>query len=293
MNRREEIRIRRELKGEMRDLHITSGYVSALVYLCAQCFYAIIAASFSHSIWLQLGPDLPGIALTVYFPSAFFIATRLRAISLLKHEASHGLIDKRPQVNKWIGELASVFDHQSFVDYKAAHIKHHRHFGTEALDPDFNYKAQRLMNSLLEAFRPTVFTNYIKLGSSCNGDSALAILGRLIFNLGLPLISFMTGNFDLYVAYVFIPYLILYPIVQAMGDYLDHSEKWPSFLFFDENIVANLMRLLLLPRNDRFHMAHHIFPRIPGGYLPECHRRLMTHPIYASHVHKLRRENQT
>lgn len=290
MNRRDEIIIRRALRPQMTDLYRPIGFGRALTYLVSQWSIIVSAALFSYCSWSFLNHQTYRVlVILIYLAMACLIATRFRAISLLKHEAAHGLLDEDPKVNRWVGELVSVFDHISFSAYQTAHGRHHRHFGREDLDTDFNYEAQRKMTSLLLAFHPAVFVNYVKVGFSLGGDSLLANLGRLIFNLGLPVVALTTGSFPLYFAYLFIPYFLLYPIIQAMGDYLDHSGTRPALFLVNEGLTASSLRFLVLPRNDRFHVAHHIFPRIPSERLPECHRRLLTHPTYFAHINSLRK----
>jgi fatty acid desaturase len=53
-------------------------------------------------------------------------------------------------------------------------------------------------------------------------------------------------------------------------------------------ILPQPLRALLFPRNDCFHLVHHLFPSVPTRHLPACHRRLMSDPAYAALSHRAR-----
>jgi fatty acid desaturase len=50
-------------------------------------------------------------------------------------------------------------------------------------------------------------------------------------------------------------------------------------------ILPQPLRALLFPRNDCFHLVHHLFPSVPVRHLPACHQRLLSDPAYAALKH--------
>ncbi|MEO1468088.1 MAG: hypothetical protein AAFV86_03455, partial [Pseudomonadota bacterium] len=37
---------------------------------------------------------------------------------------------------------------------------------------------------------------------------------------------------------------------------------------------------IVFPRNDCFHLIHHLFPTVPADHLDYCHERLLGDPAY-------------
>ena len=270
-------------------MYTPRGTAAALTYFAAQCLVIVISASLSYASWSLAAVDSAPMAILIlagYILSAFLIATRFRALSLLKHEAAHSSLSRNRKMNQWIGELASVFDHTSFVEYRSKHARHHHHLGQEKKDPDFNYQAQKRMQSHWFAFHPSVFAKYVHAGFNLTEDSFYARLGRALFHVGLPLMALWQNRIEFYLAYVFIPYNLLYPIVQALGDYFDHVAPDDSRLLTEDTAMSKCLRALLLPRNDRYHRAHHFFPKVPSWKLNECHTLLSSNPLYLRYVRR-------
>jgi fatty acid desaturase len=75
-------------------------------------------------------------------------------------------------------------------------------------------------------------------------------------------------------------------------DCMDHAGLVASEDELDSsrNIVApGLVRWLLFPRSDCFHLVHHLFPHIPARHLESCHRLLEWDNDYASRRNATRR----
>jgi fatty acid desaturase len=45
-------------------------------------------------------------------------------------------------------------------------------------------------------------------------------------------------------------------------------------------VVPKILRVILFPRNDCYHLVHHLFPQVPTHHLDACHERLLDHPAY-------------
>ena len=59
------------------------------------------------------------------------------------------------------------------------------------------------------------------------------------------------------------------------ADELDSSRNMP---------VPKAIGMLFFPRNDCFHLVHHLFPQVPTRHLRDCHGRLLSHPEYRARI---------
>lgn len=67
---------------------------------------------------------------------------------------------------------------------------------------------------------------------------------------------------------------------------MDHAGLVPTDddLEASRNLLApRVVRWLFFPRNDCFHLVHHLFPHIPARHLEDSHEALLDDELYVSH----------
>jgi fatty acid desaturase len=104
----------------------------------------------------------------------------------------------------------------------------------------------------------------------------------LILTIIAPLTGFL---------FVLVPFLLIYSTISYWTDCLDHAGISTSGDDLDSSrnmLAPYLLRILFFPRNDAFHLVHHLFPQIPARHLPESHRVLCQDTDYVAKSNAVR-----
>jgi fatty acid desaturase len=285
--------IRRAFRHEFKDLPrhsvwsagaILGGYLTAIagsVLLGAQ----LIAAP---GFWSALGVA----ALIV------FIATRLRGLNNIVHECCHYTFTDTIPANVVFGRVAAVAILATFRDYASDHATHHSFLGDHEQDKDFENRHvfgidQPVTRASLLRHAMTPLTlqhirRYFPVDLSFNdgqlvGLAKYAVLAAVA--AGLWLAPWTT------LLMVVVPYLYVFTAINYWNDCVDHAgliAEHDDLMASRNLILPGPLRWLLFPRNDCYHLVHHLFPSIPVQHLPVCHRRLLSDPAYAALRHQPR-----
>jgi fatty acid desaturase len=285
-----------------RELFPKSHWAEAVAVVLA--YAACIAATIAASVALYRVDTLAGIV--AYPVAVWFIGTRFRAYINIVHECVHNGFTRINQHNALIGELLSMLLLISFRDYKSHHATHHIYTGDYDRDLDFiNSKhydfhipmdRSLLRRHLRRLFSPALLREYIgykiydprsplswrvaRLGYL----AALAVVGCYDFNV-------WSGTY-IVLLYVIVPRFVALPLIGYMSDLLDHAGVLGQANDVDKSrnyIVENrILREIFFPRNDCFHLLHHLFQVVPTKHFPACHKILMEeNPEYAAKSHRL------
>ena len=82
---------------------------------------------------------------------------------------------------------------------------------------------------------------------------------------------------------VWVPYVWVYSAINFWTDCVDHGGIVGSEDELESSrnfLMPRLLSAFLFPRNDCYHLIHHLFPQAPSRHLDACHARLLTHPDY-------------
>ncbi len=248
----------------------------------------IAAAIWLGDSLLDAPPDLPeAIVLGLLM---IFIGTRLRGLNNIVHECSHFSFAEKRADNVTIGRICASLILGSFADYRAEHMTHHAHVGDYERDLDLRgireYRLEEALtwrSVLRHALTPVAglhLRRYVRPNlSAADGPAFLALKIILIagatFALALDPVSALL--------LVWIPYIWIFTAINYWTDCADHAGLIgaPDDLDSSRNVaMTRPLRLLLFPRNDCFHLVHHLFPQVPARYLGACHRELLSHPDY-------------
>ena len=85
--------------------------------------------------------------------------------------------------------------------------------------------------------------------------------------------------------FVVIPLFFIFPTLNFWTDCLDHAGLVGAKdeLEASRNVLATApVRLLFFPRNDCYHLVHHLFPHVPARHLHTAHDELCSDPEYLS-----------
>ncbi|MBD9524228.1 fatty acid desaturase [Ensifer sp. ENS02] len=293
--------IRREFAVRLKAANRKNGRLEAVLIILTQVGAVFIPAwasvvAFDANIYLGC---------LAYVAAVLFIGTRYRALSNIIHECTHFAFTSDRNWNNHIGRLLSIPMFYSFDAYREVHLSHHRHTGDYEKDLDF--KGLKRFRFHEEIDRPTIIRHFL---TSITLQHVPEYIGRTVFKRGeglffnalrilyvstfvfLPLtLGFQSYATWVLIGYIVVPYATALQMISYWGDALDHGGLFhhdDELLQTRNSIVKNpILRALLFPRNDCFHLVHHLFPHIPACELPRCHAELMKFDKYASLDHDL------
>lgn len=251
--------------------------------ICSYFFF--LQASQHHLLWL-LSP-----VLTLY------IGTRFRAVNNMSHETYHNSYCSSPGSNRIYGELLATIELSSYTTIRHEHMTHHRFLGKKGMDLDLkildsdDYRKMPNKRSIARCvIRGITLGHFSQTFSMSLYDPnspmwakalrfiyILAILGLTI---GHPIAALIT---------IWIPYLYIFQIQKYWIDLIDHSGLLDNTkaVSMTRNFIINrgYLRWLFFPRNDSYHLVHHLHPLISIEQLPAAHEILMANEEYSVLIH--------
>lgn len=252
-------------------------------------FLSQIALAMAFGSWLLSlpisGPTIAGLVAV-----AIFIGTRLRGFNNIVHECSHATFTHQRADNVFFGRLCASFIMASFQSYRDEHLTHHAHLGDYDKDMDLHgIRALHLEDPLTPAtILRHIVTPFIGLHlpyylsadlSAKDGRGFQALKLGLIFAAVIFLIVAPVAALCL----IWLPFIWAFTAINYWTDCFDHAGLLESedILTSSRNIVAPpWLMVIFFPRNDCYHLVHHLFPQVPAHHLRDCHGQLMTHPDY-------------
>jgi fatty acid desaturase len=282
--------VRRAFRQEFKDLPrngiwramvVFAGYILAIPASIA--LGAVLIET--PGVWSALG--IAGLAM--------LIATRLRGLNNIVHECSHYTFTRSIRANIVFGRIAAVVLLGGFRKYEREHATHHTFLGDHEQDKDFEnlqvfgidqavtwsslarHVATPILGLHLRRYFPVDLS--FEDGRTV-GLAKLGLLGAVALGVWLAPVTTLLM--------VLLPYLYLMTAINYWNDCVDHAGLIAESddLYASRNLILPLpLRALLFPRNDCFHLVHHLFPSIPVQHLPACHRRLLSDPTYAALKH--------
>lgn len=227
-----------------------------------------------------------------------FIGTRLRGINNIIHECSHATFSSERGDNAIIGKLSASLLFNSFDAYRDEHLSHHAHLGDYEHDMDLQGIRDLKLHEPLSArvitrhvVTPLVGRHlpyYLGLNMSSQDGSkyqwlkAAILLSAVAFTIAFPL----TGAL-----FVFAPFIFVYSALNYWADCLDHAGivATEDDLTASRNLLApGIVRWLFFPRNDCYHLVHHLFPHIPSHHLASSHALLTKDSLYSAQSNAVR-----
>lgn len=282
--------LRRAFRHEFKDLprngiwKATAVFASYLIAIPASIALGAYLIG-QPGVWSALG--IAGLAV--------LIATRLRGLNNIVHECSHYTFTRSVRANVIFGRIAAVVLLGGFRKYEREHATHHTFLGDHEQDKDFenlqvfgidqpvtwSSLARHIATPILGLHLRRYFPVDLSFEDGRTlGLAKLGLLGAVV--LGVWLAPWTT------VCMVLVPYLYLMTATNYWNDCVDHAGliQEGDDLYASRNLILpQPLRALLFPRNDCFHLVHHLFPSVPVRHLPACHQRLLSDPAYAALKH--------
>jgi fatty acid desaturase len=237
-----------------------------------------------------------GLALTFggwwMVPAFVIVAALQHAISILQHEAVHGLLFHSHRLNDVVGRYLLSYPIGFSMDYRIVHFAHHRHLGQEA-DPDLhNYRP----------FPASPRKVWLKIIRECSGWGAvMQFLGRGASTSGARsrLVGVAAAQFVIlglfFIAGHPFAYLWLWllPLVTLAKGFAQLRNLAEHFIREDAPIGSERLRtfqsspferFFLAPLNFHYHAEHHWYTTVPYYNLPALRAVLRTREGYKEHA---------
>ncbi|MEM9344317.1 MAG: fatty acid desaturase [Pseudomonadota bacterium] len=221
-----------------------------------------------------------------------FIGTRLRGINNIVHECSHASFVSDRAENTRIGRVCTAILAKSFKEYRDDHLSHHSHLGDYEHDEEFAVIEKfRLHEKLTAGMVLRLFVAPL-LGRHLGAYTGISLSradGPVYFWLRMSLLGLMIAVTAIApltgLLMVLMPWFFVYPTLNFWTDCIDHAGLVGSDdeLMASRNVpVVAPLRLMFFPRNDCYHLVHHLFPQIPARHLKAAHEELAQDPVYAA-----------
>lgn len=258
-----------------------------------------ILASYLFQILLAVigGALLIGVPLSIFSGLGIavlmlFIGTRLRGLNNIIHECSHATFSVERADNAKIGKVCAALLFNSFTAYRDEHLSHHAHLGDYDHDMDLQgikdlklHEPLSLRVVLRHALTPLVGRHlpyYLGLNMSAQDGPVFQAMKYAVLAAALVFTAFfpITG-----IVFVIAPFVFVYSALNYWADCLDHAGivATGDDLTASRNILApSVLRWLFFPRNDCYHLVHHLFPHIPARHLGRSHSLLTEDELYAA-----------
>jgi fatty acid desaturase len=238
----------------------------------------------------------------VYLPVIILIGSRQRAMATLTHEAAHGTLARNKTLNDMLGTIFSGYTVAILLrTYKDSHVRdHHGSFGDPEADCDFRYMIKQgvygqsrgwkyiwhVIVSPALLLKVPAYIMYLArdrfvFGNDKNDRYEVALFA--VFWITIFASSIAAGVFDLLFWYWIVPFFSTYQIV---GWYIELAEHAPLMergkdIHMSRNRNSHWVEGLFTGMHgESFHLAHHLFPRVPFWRMSELNQLLRQDAVY-------------
>lgn len=231
------------------------------------------------------------------FPLALLIlGNRQRALGNILHDAAHGNLTRHRLVNDLVARaLIAPLLFLSLSHYRDLHSRHHVDLGAQGTDPDLIPIPPEKARSWVAAVSINALSIRAVLGSTFGHlqDLNVPLAGRLYIVawwsalVGAVAAATGAGPAVTVLALWLAARATVFHLITTVREMCDHHGLAPGGVFsFTRDIKASgLLSVLIHPRNNAYHLTHHLLPAVPYYRLPEAQRLFAALPEYQSRAH--------
>jgi fatty acid desaturase len=219
------------------------------------------------------------------------LGNRQRALGNILHDAAHRNLTRNRLVNDLVtGALIAPLLFLSLSHYRELHFRHHLDLGAKDADPDLIPIPAEKARSWVAAVAVNALSLRAVLGSTFGHlvDHNVTPGGRLyILAWWTLLVAVLVAVAGLGSAAAMLALWLgaratAFHVITTFREMCDHHGLVPGGVFsFTRDITATgPLSLLFHPRNNAYHLTHHLLPAIPYYRLPEAQRVFTMLPEY-------------
>jgi len=219
------------------------------------------------------------------------IANRQRALGNILHDAGHRNLWRDRVRNDITARLfVAPFLFASLSSYRSDHFRHHLALGDPFGDPDFLPIPARQPNHWVVSVARHVCSIPAWLGSvgghliapRVPGWSKLYILGWWLTGMTALAALVSTEFATVFLALWLLARATVFHLITTFREMCDHHGLRPGGIFsFTRDMACHgIWSAVIHPRNNGYHLTHHLLPAIPYYRLPEAHRLFSQLPAY-------------
>lgn len=284
MANREFAKVRKELKGKI-----------SLRSLKSSDFYS---AMIIGSDWLIIAFAITVACLTkhpvVYLLSIPLIGSRMMALGVLMHEASHGNLFKKSKLSRLITDLLLAWPiAQSVSGYKHVHKHHHQHLKTDKdtekpleayHEFQFPLPKRRWYLTLLSDLLGISFIKY-RFGQMLSRPATYKAKS-ISFSLTVALLLIVSGLWQGFLLFWVVPYCTWFQLLLRLHASSEHFAVPAQAGFQTRTLKINRMEaFFFFPHHMNYHCEHHLFPQVPFRHLPLLHKQLLNEQCFENNAH--------
>lgn len=226
--------------------------------------------------------------------SLLVLGNRQRALGNVLHDCAHRNVSRRAQVNDLIARtLVAPLQFADFEQYRKTHLRHHMHLGHPQHDPDYISSAGGNRNCWRETFRANLLNPRL-WGSTVVGDFAKPLDAQKLLYIALwwaALLVFIGVVAGWQTSGVFLALWLaaratFFFLITSFREMCDHFGRTPGGIFqFSRDITArSVLRYIVHPKNNGYHLTHHLLPTVPYYHLPAAHQALLKLAVFQEHA---------
>lgn len=219
------------------------------------------------------------------------LGNRQRALGNILHDAAHRNLTRNRLLNDLVTRaLIAPLLFLSLSHYRELHFRHHLDLGAQDADPDLIPMPAEKARSWVAAVAANTLSLRAVLGSTFGHlvDPAVPLGGRLyILVWWTVLVAVLgvaagVGPAATMLALWLAARATAFHVITTFREMCDHHGLSPGGVFsFTRDIrAAGLWSVLFHPRNNAYHLTHHLLPAIPYYRLPAAQRVFSTLPEY-------------
>jgi fatty acid desaturase len=223
--------------------------------------------------------------------AVLLIANRQRALGNVLHDAGHRNLWRDQKRNDLVARIfIAPLLFSSLTQYRETHFKHHMALGVERADPDLLHASQQTSTSWISRYLDQVFSLKAWLGSMCGHllspqvrtSSQLSILGWWVAAVALMWATAGTTFTTTFLLLWLLARATVFHLITTFREMCDHFGLQPGGVFTFTRDIACLgfWRKVIHPRNNGYHLTHHLLPAVPYYRLPEAHRLLKSQEVF-------------
>lgn len=276
---------RTETSRKMKELFVPPPVAAACLTL-AGYLAAIVALTWAAQ-------RAANVAATVV--AAALLASCFKGLNNIVHECSHRSFCRSLRANRALGIGVCMLLLTDFASYLREHASHHRYLGDYTRDLDFQLRRQldhsqritwgRIARDVLTLRVFAFYLPRVALGNPQHLVGA-ALLGGVLVALGVA------GAWHAVSALV-LSYVVFLAVLRYLIDIVDHGGLYRADveeLHKSRNFIIRnpLLRWMLFPRNDCYHLVHHLYPYVPVSCFGQAHALLLEEDDYRRLPHAAR-----